>query len=82
MAETAIGEAQATPDPEVVDVVGCDELDDVGFVDGVVVVAGVVVVVVVSSSSQLSHMVQGLLHRSWSHMHVVTLPPCYILSYI
>ena len=53
-----------------------------GFVDGVVVVAGVVVVVVVSSSSQLSHIVQGLLHRSSSHMHVVTLPPCYILSYI
>ena len=62
-------------------VVAVDELDDVGFVDGVVVVSVVVVVVVVvSSSSQLSHIVQGLLHRSSSQMHVVTLPPCYILS--
>ena len=56
-----------------------DEPVDVGFDDAVeLFVVVVVVVVVVSSSKQLSvsHTVQGLLHLSSLHMHVVTLPPC------
>ena len=55
-----------------------DELVDVGFDDAVELFVVVVVVVVVSSSEQLSvsHTVQGLLHLSSLHMHVVTFPPC------
>ena len=61
-----------------------DELVDVGFDDAVeLFVVVVVVVVVVSSSKQLSvsHTVQGLLHLSSLHMHVVTFPPCFIKKY-
>ena len=60
-----------------------DELVDDGSVDidAVEVVVIVVVVVVVSSSEQLSHTVQGLLHLSSLHMHVVTFPPCFIKKY-
>ena len=57
-----------------------DELVDVGFDDAVelFVVVVVVAAVVVSSSEQLSvsQTVQGLLHLSSLHMHVVTFPPC------